>query len=71
MKQPFFAKFLENQKSEDETQDVSQQNGAVKTGVVAGGRAPGRYQTMKYPSDNDEGGYTMKYPSDYDEFTEI
>jgi len=34
---------------------------------VTGGKPP--FQTLKYPSDKEEGGYevTMKYPSDDDE----
>jgi hypothetical protein len=56
---PFFARFLEDQKR-------------VRTGVKAG-RPP--FQTMKYPSDQEDGGgggkdpifTTLKYPSDGDE----
>ncbi|HEX6201838.1 MAG TPA: microviridin/marinostatin family tricyclic proteinase inhibitor [Thermoanaerobaculia bacterium] len=51
-KQPFFARFLEEQ-------------GRVRTGVRAGGGPP--FHTLKYPSDNDEGDVTLKYPSDDDE----
>ncbi|CAN97343.1 hypothetical protein predicted by Glimmer/Critica [Sorangium cellulosum So ce56] len=56
---PFFARFLEDQKR-------------VRTGVKAG-RPP--FQTLKYPSDQEDGGgggkdpifTTLKYPSDGDE----
>lgn len=68
-KKPFFANFLENQISKDEQNAV--QGGA--TSVLADSA-----QTMKYPSDSEDGPggqtkpsadiyETMKYPSDSDE----
>lgn len=53
MKTPFFARFLENQLSEQESEKVV---GAIRPPLV----------TMKAPSDDDEN-VTMKYPSDDDE----
>lgn len=62
-KKPFFAKFLENQMSEEASASVQ---GGTNTPV-----------TMKYPSDNEDSVpttskrtdivVTMKYPSDDDE----
>ncbi len=61
MKKPFFAQFLENQLSESEQQNS-------KGGrVLITKPAFDLDQTMKYPSDSDEGDVTMKYPSDNDE----
>ena len=74
LKKPFFANFLENQISKDEQNAV--QGGA--TSVLADSA-----QTMKYPSDSEDGpgnptkpiydtAQTMKYPSDSDEdYSEI
>jgi len=58
-KEPFFSQFVEAQElAEEETQQVS--GGLIK-------RWP-PLQTMKYPSDDDEGVFvTKKYPSDDDE----
>lgn len=53
MKKPFFARFLENQLSQEEEKNVK---GAIIIPKV----------TMKAPSDDDEN-VTMKYPSDDDE----
>lgn len=47
---PFFVRFLEAQEDNQETIQV-------RTDVKAGGRFP--IVTMKYPSDNDEGGVTI------------
>lgn len=58
MKKPFFAKFLETQKTDEEAVDEAGKLD-IKTGVKAG-------RTTKYPSDGDEF-QTMKYPSDGDE----
>ncbi len=69
-KKPFFANFLENQISKDEQNSI--QGGAV-TSVLSD-----TVQTMKYPSDSEDGPgnptkpsldiyETMKYPSDSDE----
>jgi hypothetical protein len=69
-KKPFFANFLESQLSEQETTSV--QGGTVTT------KPYDLVQTMKYPSDSEEGPggstkpamdevQTMKYPSDNDE----
>lgn len=69
-KKPFFANFLESQLSEQETTSV--QGGAVTT------KPSDMVQTMKYPSDSEDGPggstkptidivVTMKYPSDDDE----
>jgi hypothetical protein len=57
-KQPFFAQFIEAQElSNEETLNVS-----------GGRRRPPIFVTLKYPSDDDEGGMvTLKYPSDDDE----
>jgi hypothetical protein len=69
LKKPFFANFLENQLSNEETS------------IVQGGitnKLSDNVQTMKYPSDSEEGPgdttkptldllQTMKYPSDNDE----
>lgn len=63
LKKPFFANFLENQISKDEQTKIQ-------------GSAP--MQTLKYPSDGEDGpgnitkpsvdiAHTMKYPSDNDE----
>ncbi|MDE5422015.1 microviridin/marinostatin family tricyclic proteinase inhibitor [Ancylomarina sp. DW003] len=62
MKKPFFANFLENQVNEDEIQQVK--GGLTPESAT---KLPDLDQTMKYPSDNDEGLQTMKYPSDNDE----
>ena len=70
-KKPFFANFLENQLSNQET--TALQGGAATTGVLSDSA-----QTMKYPSDSEDGPggstkpaldvvVTMKYPSDDDE----
>ena len=70
LKKPFFANFLENQISKDE-QNIVQ--GGATTSVLADNA-----QTMKYPSDSEDGpgnptkptldtAQTMKYPSDSDE----
>lgn len=53
MKKPFFARFLENQLSNEEEKNVK---GAARPPFV----------TLKAPSDDDEN-VTMKYPSDDDE----
>lgn len=58
MKKPFFAKYLEAQKT-DEERDEENDKLVIKTGVKAG-------RTRKYPSDGDEF-VTLKYPSDDDE----
>lgn len=69
LKKPFFANFLESQISKDEQSIL--QGGA--TSVLADNA-----QTMKYPSDSEDGpgnqtkpaldtAQTMKYPSDSDE----
>lgn len=56
-KDPFFSQFIEAQELADE-----------ETSQVSGGRFWPPFQTLKYPSDDDEGGYvTLKYPSDDDE----
>jgi hypothetical protein len=71
LKKPFFANFLENQISKDEQNAL--QGGAI-TSILRD-----NVQTMKYPSDSEEGpggevtkpvldtAQTMKYPSDSDE----
>ena len=73
-KKPFFANFLENQISKDEQNAVQGGATSVLTDNV---------QTMKYPSDSEDGpenptkpiydtAQTMKYPSDSDEdYSEI
>ncbi len=61
-KVPFFVKYLEGQKPEEEAQQEEARKGAVKTGVVAGRPVT----TLKFPSDRDEA-TTLKYPSDGDE----
>ena len=69
LRKPFFSNFLENQMSKDEQNAL--QGGA--TSPLADGA-----QTMKYPSDSEDGpgnptkpsadiAETMKYPSDSDE----
>lgn len=69
-KKPFFANFLENQISKDEQNSI--QGGTITS------RLADNAQTMKYPSDSEEGPggqtkptmdiyETMKYPSDSDE----
>nr|WP_294938957.1 microviridin/marinostatin family tricyclic proteinase inhibitor [uncultured Flavobacterium sp.] len=71
LKKPFFANFLENQLAKNEQDAI--QGGA--TSVLRD-----NVQTMKYPSDSEEGPgseaatkptadimHTMKYPSDNDE----
>lgn len=65
MKTPFFARFLENQLSEEESGKVV---GAIRPPSMTM-KAPSDNDedvTMKYPSDGDEN-VTMKYPSDDDE----
>ncbi|MBW4614197.1 MAG: microviridin/marinostatin family tricyclic proteinase inhibitor [Desmonostoc vinosum HA7617-LM4] len=54
---PFFARFLEGQSCEDMSQE--------EVNSVVGGC---KVTTLKYPSDNEDGGVTKKYPSDSDEF---
>lgn len=73
-KKPFFANFLENQISKDEQNAIQ---GGITTVAIDNA------QTMKYPSDSEDGpgnptkpvydtAQTMKYPSDSDEdYTEI
>ena len=69
-KKPFFANFLENQLSNQET--TALQGGGTTTSLSDSA------QTMKYPSDGEDGpggstkpaldeAQTMKYPSDNDE----
>ena len=70
LKKPFFANFLENQLSNEETN-------IVQGGVT--NQLSDNVQTMKYPSDSEEGPggdvtkpaldvlQTMKYPSDNEE----
>lgn len=69
-KKPFFANFLENQLSGEEQNAVQ---GGAGTDKLAD-----TYQTLKYPSDQEDGPggstkptldvvVTMKYPSDGDE----
>lgn len=71
MKKPFFANFLENQISKEETNSI--QGGATSP-------LRDNVQTMKYPSDSDADesaitkptadiAHTMKYPSDGDDDT--
>lgn len=72
LKKPFFANFLENQLSNEEKNTV--QGGDIITLKTAD-----TLQTLKYPSDNEDGPggpitlksldmmQTMKYPSDNDE----
>ena len=63
-KKPFFARFLENQMSEEKAQHVG-------SGTVTTYKYPSdddEFTTAKYPSDDDEP-TTRKYPSDDDEFT--
>jgi hypothetical protein len=58
-KKPFFAKFLENQVTSEESSALNGGDGftkPVKDVAV----------TLKYPSDNDEA-VTLKYPSDGDD----
>lgn len=59
MKKPFFARFLENQLSQEEENNVK---GAISI--------PRPKVTMKAPSDDDEN-VTMKYPSDDDEGIDV
>ena len=69
MKKPFFARFLENQLSNEEEKKVK---GAIKPPFVTL-KAPSdddENVTMKYPSDDDEN-VTMKYPSDSDEGVDL
>ncbi len=69
LKKPFFANFLENQMTKEE-------QGALQGGITT--VLVDNAQTMKYPSDSEEGpgnqtkpaadvSQTMKYPSDSDE----
>ncbi|MGE0079548.1 MAG: microviridin/marinostatin family tricyclic proteinase inhibitor [Bacteroidales bacterium] len=69
MKKPFFARFLENQLSNEDEQNIK---GSAKI-VAVTMKAPSdddENVTMKYPSDGDEN-VTLKYPSDSDEAVEI
>lgn len=55
---PFFARFLDGQNVEEISDEESE-------GVSGGCKV----QTLKYPSDNEDGGVvTKKYPSDNDEY---
>jgi hypothetical protein len=55
---PFFARFLEGQSAEEMSEEEME---AVKGG--------GDAMTMKYPSDQEDGGVvTRKYPSDGDDY---
>ena len=66
MKKPFFAKILEKQ-VEGETEEKREEgHGLPVQSDLKAGRRGGTFQTLKYPSDNDEY-QTMKYPSDGDE----
>lgn len=71
-KKPFFAKFLENQMSENESSAVKGGTGEDTS------KTTDTYQTLKYPSDSEDGPgggtnplkdaeVTLKYPSDGDE----
>ena len=61
LKKPFFANFLENQLTENESNAIQ--------GGVSCANVDGDF-TRKYPSDSDED-YTEKYPSDDDEDTTL
>ncbi len=61
-KLPFFAKYLEEQKTDEEKPEGDEKALEIKTGVKVGARS----RTLKYPSDTDEY-QTLKYPSDSDE----
>jgi hypothetical protein len=58
-KKPFFAKFLENQITSEESSALNGGDGYTKPSKDLA-------VTLKYPSDDDEA-VTMKYPSDDDE----
>ncbi|MBN9286154.1 MULTISPECIES: microviridin/marinostatin family tricyclic proteinase inhibitor [Flavobacterium] len=71
LKKPFFANFLENQLTNEE-------KNSVQGGDIITLKATDTLQTLKYPSDNEDGPgpvtvprydllQTMKYPSDNDE----
>ncbi len=59
-KKPFFAKFLENQISSEESSSLNGGDGFITT------RIKDVAITLKYPSD-DDAAVTLKYPSDDDE----
>jgi len=61
-RKPFFAEFLENQVSEEQTRSI--QGGDTVTSVI-----PDQAQTMKYPSDQEDNPQTKKYPSDCEDDT--
>lgn len=65
---PFFARFLEGQSLED----LSEQESEVIIGGTCGvtnKKNDQLVQTLKYPSDQEDGGITTKkYPSDSDEY---
>lgn len=58
LKKPFFAKFLENQLSNEEETKI--QGGETTKPALD------TLHTLKYPSDSEDS-YTKKYPSDNDE----
>jgi len=64
---PFFARFLEGQSFEDLSDEESEAISGGTCGVTQK-RADAIAQTLKFPSDQEEGGIaTRKYPSDSDE----
>lgn len=63
MKKPFFAKYLESQRTEEAPHDEQPE---AKLEVKTGFKAGRPITTNKYPSDRDEA-VTMKFPSDGDE----
>ncbi|WP_036480472.1 microviridin/marinostatin family tricyclic proteinase inhibitor [Myxosarcina sp. GI1] len=78
---PFFARYLEDQDYQEElSEEESQHIGGGRRPLIQTKKAPsdneevcggGFVTTMKYPSDNEEGGggsvVTLKFPSDNEE----
>ncbi|MDZ8263210.1 microviridin/marinostatin family tricyclic proteinase inhibitor [Nostoc sp. ChiQUE01b] len=64
---PFFARFLEGQSIEDLS---DQESKAILGGCnnVTNKENDELVQTLKYPSDQEDGAVTKKYPSDSDEY---
>lgn len=68
---PFFARFLEGQFCEDlSEEEMEKVQGGIRYAQPTRPKKDEIFTTLKYPSDNEEGGnaVTKKYPSDSDEY---
>ncbi|KYC37674.1 serine endopeptidase inhibitor [Scytonema hofmannii PCC 7110] len=68
---PFFARYLEGQFCEDlSEEEMDEVHGGYRLAHPTRPKKDEIFTTLKYPSDNEEGGdfATKKYPSDTDEY---